>query len=115
MLCGQKLDSGLRHAFAGIQGRAGRTLSRLSDAPLRACLRAWRARAAGAGLHLEAVSPLAVLKRGYVVVSDVAGHALTESGHVRPGQRLRLRFCDGEVRAVAEGGRPAERQGKLEL
>ncbi|HEY5301258.1 MAG TPA: exodeoxyribonuclease VII large subunit [Acetobacteraceae bacterium] len=114
-LSAQKLDSGLRHAFAAIQGRAARTLSRLSDAPLRANLRALRARAEGAGLHLEAVSPLAVLKRGYVVVSDAAGHALTESGQVRPGQRLKLRFFDGEVGAVADGGRVAERQGRLGL
>ncbi|MEO8716215.1 MAG: exodeoxyribonuclease VII large subunit [Acetobacteraceae bacterium] len=114
-LGGQKLDAGLRHAFAAIQGRAGRTLSRLSDAPLRASLRAWRARAEGAGMHLEAVSPLAVLKRGYVVVSDVAGHALTESGQVSPGHALRLRFHDGEVGAVADGGKATSRQGRLAL
>lgn len=114
-LCGQKLDAGWRQALGGIQGRAARTLARLSDAPLRASLRAARARAEGAGGHLEAVSPLAVLKRGYVVVSDTAGHALTEAGQVQPGQPLRLRFCDGEVRAVAEGGRGAGRQGRLAL
>ncbi len=114
-LCGQKLDSGLRHAVGTIHRQAARTLSRLSDAPLRACLRAWTARAEGAGGQLEAVSPLAVLKRGYVVVSDIAGHALTELGQVRPGQHLRLRFCDGEVAAVADGGRKAERQGTLPL
>ncbi len=112
-LCGQKLDSGLRHAVGSVHGRAARILARFSDAPLRACLRAWRARAAGAGGHLEAVSPLAVLKRGYVVVSDAAGHALTESGQVRPGERLRLRFCDGEVAATADGTREGQRQGRL--
>ncbi len=114
-LCGQKLDAGLRHAVGGLHGRAARTLTRLSDVPLRAALRAWRARAEGAGGRLEAVSPLAVLKRGYVVVSDASGHALTESGQVRPGQRLRLRFCDGEVGAQADGGRATDRQGRLAL
>jgi exodeoxyribonuclease VII large subunit len=114
-LCGQKLDAGLRHAVGGVHGRSARILARLSAAPLRAALRAWRARAEGAGGRLEAVSPLAVLKRGYVVVSDVNGHALTESGQVRPGQRLRLRFCDGEVGARAEGGKAEDRQGRLPL
>jgi exodeoxyribonuclease VII large subunit len=113
-LCGQKLDAGLRHAVGGLHGRAVRTLARLSDVPLRAALRAWRARAEGIGGRLEAVSPLAVLKRGYVVVSDANGHALTESGQVRPGQRLHLRFCDGEVGARADGGQE-DRQGGLPL
>ena len=114
-LCGQKLDAALRHAVGNVHGRAARILARLSEAPLRAALRAWRARAEGAGGHLEAVSPLAVLKRGYVVVSDADGHALTESGQVRPGQHLRLRFCDGEVAARAEGGGAQDRQGRLPL
>ena len=103
-LCSHKLEAGLRHAVAGSHRRAARILTRLSDAPLRAALRAWRARAEGVGGRLEAVSPLAVLRRGYVVVSDQDGHALTESGQVRRGQLLRLRFCDGEVDARAEGG-----------
>ncbi len=114
-LCGQKLDAGLRHAVGGSHGRAARILARLSEAPLRAALRAWRARAEGSGGRLEAVSPLAVLKRGYVVVSDLDGHAVTESGQVRPGQRLRLRFCDGEVGARADGGGEEDRQGQLPI
>jgi exodeoxyribonuclease VII large subunit len=88
-LCGQKLVAGLRHAVSRIHGRAAPTLARL-----------------------EAVSPLAVLKRGYAVVSDHSGHPLTTAAAVAPGARLRLRFADGEVGATAE--RP-ERQGKLPL
>ncbi len=114
-LCGEKLVSGLRHAVAGIHRTASRTIARFTDAPLRACLREWQARTQGLGGRLESVSPLAVLKRGYVVVSDVAGHALTESGQVRAGQRLKLRFCDGEVRATADGGSHGARQGQLPL
>ena len=52
-LCGQKLGSGLRHAVAGIHGRAGRTLGRLSDAPLHALLRETRARLAGTAARLD--------------------------------------------------------------
>jgi exodeoxyribonuclease VII large subunit len=115
-LCGQKLDSALRHGVAALHRRAAGVMARLSDAPIRACLREYRARVAGDGGRLEAVSPLAVLKRGYVLVSDAtSGHTLTESAQVQPGQRLRLRFCDGEVGATADGGRPDTRQGRLPL
>jgi exodeoxyribonuclease VII large subunit len=111
-LCAQKLGSGLRHAVAGIHGRAGRTLGRLSDAPLHALLRETRARLQGTAARLESVSPLAVLQRGYAMVSDPAGRPLTTAAAVTPGARLRLRFADGEVGATAD--RP-ERQGRLPL
>jgi exodeoxyribonuclease VII large subunit len=111
-LCGQKLVSCLRHAVAGIHNRAGRSLGRLSDAPLRAAIREARARLEGGAARLESVSPLAVLQRGYAVVSDAAGRPLTSAAAVRPGARLRLRFADGEVGATAD--RP-ERQGRLPL
>ena len=107
-LCGQKLVGSLRHAVAGIHNRAGRTLGRLSDAPLRAMMRETRARLEGTAARLESVSPLAVLQRGYALVSDAAGHKLTSAAAVAPGARLRLRFADGEVAATAD--RP-ERQG----
>ncbi len=111
-LCGQRLVSGLRHAVGGIHNRAGRTLGRLADAPLRALLRETRERLNGTTGRLEGVSPLAVLQRGYAVVTDSAGHALTSATAVAPGARLRLRFADGEVAATAD--RP-ERQGRLAL
>ncbi len=111
-LCGQKLVACLRHAVAAIHNRAGRTLGRLSDAPLRASLRETRARLEGTAARLESVSPLAVLQRGYAVVSDAAGRPLTSAAKVAPGARLRLRFADGEVGATAD--RP-DRQGRLPL
>ncbi|HTI80514.1 MAG TPA: exodeoxyribonuclease VII large subunit [Acetobacteraceae bacterium] len=111
-ICGQKLIAGLRHAVGGIHSRAGRTLGRLSAAPLQANLRETRARLDGAAARLESVSPLAVLQRGYAVVSDAAGHPLTSASAVKPGANLRLRFADGEVGATAD--RPT-RQGKLPL
>ena len=44
-----------------------------------------------------------------------AGHALTQAADVAPGVRLRLRFADGEVRATADGGGKATRQGRLPI
>jgi exodeoxyribonuclease VII large subunit len=111
-LCGHKLVSCLRHAVAIIHNRAGGPLGRLWDAPLHAALREARAKLQGSAARLESVSPLAVLQRGYAVVSDAAGHPLTSAAAVRPGARLRLRFADGEVGAIAEC---PERQGRLPL
>jgi exodeoxyribonuclease VII large subunit len=112
-LCGQKLLAGLRHAVSGIHNRASRVLGRLTDAPTRSMLREMRARLEGTAARLESVSPLAVLQRGYALVTDPAGHPLTSAAAVKPGARLSLRFADGEVGAVADGGRAADRQGKL--
>jgi len=114
-LCGQKLLGGLRHAVAAIHTHAGRSLARLTEAPLRALQRERAATLAGAGARLESVSPLAVLRRGYALVTDRAGRPLTTAASVAPGAALRLRFADGEVRATAEGGGPTERQGRLAL
>ena len=114
-LCGQKLLAGLRHAVFGLHSRAGRMLGRLTDAPLRATLREARARLEGTAARLESVSPLAVLQRGYALVFDRDGHAVTSAAEVVPRARLRLRFADGEVRASAEAGGKPERQGRLAL
>jgi exodeoxyribonuclease VII large subunit len=112
-LCGQKLLAGLQQAVSGIHNRAGRTLGRLTDASLRSMLRETRARLEGTAARLESVSPLAVLQRGYALVSDAAGHPVTGAAEVTPGMRLRLRFADGDVRATADG--KATRQGRLPL
>jgi exodeoxyribonuclease VII large subunit len=58
---------------------------------------------------------LAVLSRGYALVSDSSGHPLTSADSVKPGARLSLRFADGEVRATADGKRGPDRQGSLPL
>ena len=113
-LCGQKLTGGLRHTVSGVHNRAGRVLGRLTDAPLRACIRELTAKLGGAGARLDSVSPLAVLQRGYAVVADAAGHPLTTAASVVPGARLRLRFADGEVSATADASGKA-RQGRLPI
>jgi exodeoxyribonuclease VII large subunit len=46
---------------------------------------------------LDMLSPLAVLGRGYVMVKNEAGGLIPRAAMVEPGQRLRLRFEDGEV------------------
>jgi exodeoxyribonuclease VII large subunit len=109
------LAGALRHTLAARRDRAVRVLARVSPAPLQARLREARARLDGAAGRLESVSPLAVLQRGYALVTDRGGHPLTTAAAVAPGASLRLRFADGEVGATADGGGQPERQGRLAL
>ena len=114
-MAGAHLAGGLRHAVSGSRVRAGRTLARLTSAPLRAGIREARAHLTGLAARLDSVSPEAVLKRGYALVYDASGHPLTSAGAVDAGARLRLRFGDGDVRVTADGGSPAKRQFALPL
>jgi len=114
-LMGHRLGGALRQAVGVVHARANRLLGRMTDASVRARLREGSARLEGLGGRLEAVSPLAVLARGYALVSDSAGHPLTSAAAVKPGARLSLRFADGEVKATADGRRGPDRQGSLPL
>ena len=100
----QGLSGAVHRAFATLRGRTDRVAGRLSDAHLRAALREARAHLAGLGPRLEAASPLALLQRGYVLVTTPTGTPVTTAASVKPGGRLRLHFGDGEVDAVAQGG-----------
>jgi exodeoxyribonuclease VII large subunit len=47
--------------------------------------------------RLNALSPLGTLARGYVVVTDASGRAVTSATAVRAGDELQARFRDGHV------------------
>lgn len=51
---------------------------------------------------LDMLSPLAVLGRGYALVKDEAGALVSRAAMVEPGQKLALRFEDGEVGCQAD-------------
>jgi exodeoxyribonuclease VII large subunit len=122
-LAGQGLASALRHRVARLAQAEGRVSARLHPAPVVAGQREARARLEGFAARLASVSYMAVLERGFALVSDAAGHPLTRAAAVAPGAALRLRFADGAVGATADGGetaaprgarpRPAARQGSL--
>jgi exodeoxyribonuclease VII large subunit len=114
-LAEQRLQSGLRQAAGSVHQRAGRVLGRLTDSVPRAALREARARLEGTAARLDSVSPLAVLARGYALVTDAGGAPITQASGVKPGMKMRLRFADGEVRSTADGAKPGERQGQLPL
>ncbi|CAI3943523.1 Exonuclease VII [Commensalibacter papalotli (ex Botero et al. 2024)] len=58
----------------------------------------------GLSARLEALSPHAVLSRGYVFVKDKHGNTVTQARKLRAGSELNLIFYDGEktVRVVKE-------------
>jgi exodeoxyribonuclease VII large subunit len=55
-----------------------------------------------AASKLDMLSPLAVLGRGYAIVKDEAGNLIPRATMVKTGQKLALRFEDGEVGCRAD-------------
>lgn len=51
---------------------------------------------------LDALNPLAVLKRGYSVTSDVSGRILRSVSEVRKSDRIKTKFIDGEIESIVE-------------
>ena len=75
----------------------------------RARLRDERQRLESLRLRLSALSPLTVLARGYAIVLDEQGHAVTRAGAVDIGERLRVRLHEGSL-----GAEVVERSGEGE-
>ncbi len=114
--------------------RGAPALARLSAAPVQARLRAaatalgalgarldasaqdsrptreGRARLDALAARLESVSYTAVLRRGFALVQDAGGAAVTSAAAVPPGAALTLTFGDGQARVRAEA---PDRQGQL--
>ncbi len=103
-LAGTRLNAVLAHTITTQKGRAGRVLARLSDVPVRAQLREAAQRLQGVAARLESVSYERVLTRGFALVSDAAGHAVTSAAQVQAGAHLSLRFADGQRQVVAQNG-----------
>jgi exodeoxyribonuclease VII large subunit len=93
-----------------IQGLA---LARLDETRLRQLLARARERLEGLGFLLESLSYERVLGRGFALVRDAAGNAVTSAAGVAPGAALEIEFADGRLRATAEGGpEPPAGRGK---
>ena len=108
------LPAALRHAVQRHRIDAGRTLPRLSEAPVRGRLREAAARLEGLAGRLQAGDPRAVLARGYAMVTDVAGRPVTSAASIASAARLRLEFADGSVEVQRSGG-AGKRQAELPL
>lgn len=84
----------LRERITELQKQLDSSMSaKLSDAR-----KDWRLRAA----RLEALSPLAVMARGYSLVTDSTGTLIKSVLSVSKGQTLHIRFYDGSITAVTQ-------------
>lgn len=48
-------------------------------------------------MRLELLDPRLVLRRGYALLTDLDGAAITSAAQTRTGQALRATLADGEV------------------
>ena len=74
------------------------------DGAMRRSLETRRGQLGQLGAAMAALSPLAVLDRGYAMVSRGAGELVRDAARVRPGERLRIRLASGTLRAIVEDG-----------
>jgi exodeoxyribonuclease VII large subunit len=67
-----------------------------------------RERLKGVQKHLESLNPLAILERGYAVVTpERSTRPLRRAGEVQDGDRLKIRLYEGDLSAVASRPRGA--------
>ena|SRR5271167_496320 len=52
--------------------------------------------------QLEALSPLAILERGYALVFDAAGNLVKDAGQVKNKEEISARLAQGTIRAVVK-------------
>jgi exodeoxyribonuclease VII large subunit len=93
-----------RQVIAGLRTRIVQADGRLRERAIHRRLAA-AARAGELGARLDALSPLAVLGRGYAVCWNDARTAIIRSAaSVRPGDRVRVTLSEGELPCRVEQG-----------
>lgn len=95
----QRVNAGVQVARFG--ERVAALATRLSAGWAR-LIQAQRHRLALASRGLDAVSPLAVLGRGYAVVTDADGHVITDASLVATGETIEARLAKGRIVAVVK-------------
>ena len=98
----------LSHAFDEVKSRL-RNARRRFDAAATACndvmetsLQEARERLGLAAASLDALSPLAVLQRGYAIAQDASGKPLRDAVAVTPGDQVLVRLAKGRLNTRVE-------------
>jgi exodeoxyribonuclease VII large subunit len=91
----------LRRVLAGIRGELQAGTAALASA-MRNQLLLNKVRLERMGRALEALSPLAILERGYALVFDGAGQLIKDAEQVKAGEEIAARVARGEIRAVVK-------------
>lgn len=105
----QRMDAARMRLERDIHGAARDGLRRIENAGVTlhhamtlACRNA-RQELEGIEGRLQALNPLAVLKRGYSVTSDEDGRIVRSAGMVRQGQRILTRVHEGRIESEVTG------------
>jgi exodeoxyribonuclease VII large subunit len=93
----RRLESTDFRALIAIKSGRLDALDRRLSRAVQARLEVRRRQLAVAAGKLDMLSPLAVLGRGYALVKDEAGNLVSRAAMVSAGQKLALRFEDGEI------------------
>jgi len=72
-------------------------------AAMRTILLRYGARLEQLARQIEALSPIAILDRGYALVFDASGQLLKDAATVRPGDDISARLARGTLRATVKG------------
>ena len=101
-------EQALSHAFAEVKSRLNNARARF-DAASSACdaaidfkLQEGRERLALAAASVDALSPLAVLQRGYAIAQDAAGKPLRDASSVKEGDAVSVRLAKGRLATRVE-------------
>ena len=95
-----------RHSFAAGQARLERVVERAMDTS--------RARLDGLTARLRSLSPLAVLDRGYALVTNAEGELLRSTAHVATGEIVKTQLSDGQFTSRVEDVTQAIQKSKRE-
>lgn len=92
----------LRRVLGGIRQSLEAGTAALTSA-IRNVLLVHKVRIERMGRALEALSPLAILDRGYALVFDAGGQLVRDAAQVKAGEEIRARLARGEIRAEVKG------------
>ncbi|HEX6047129.1 MAG TPA: exodeoxyribonuclease VII large subunit [Pyrinomonadaceae bacterium] len=96
-------EQALSHAFDEVKSRLTRARRRFEnassacDAAMEIKLQDGRERLALAAASLDALSPLAVLQRGYAIAQDASGKLVRDAGTVNVGDEVNVRLARGKL------------------
>jgi exodeoxyribonuclease VII large subunit len=91
----------LRLVLSGIRKELNSGTSALV-AGMRNLLLQYRVRSERLGTALEALSPLAILGRGYALVFDSSGKLVKDANQVKAGEEISARLAKGEIQATVK-------------
>jgi exodeoxyribonuclease VII large subunit len=101
-------EQALSHAFDEVKSRL-RNARRRYDSAAAACsgaveasVQEARERLGRAAVSLDALSPLAVLQRGYAIAQDASGKPVRDAASVAAGDRLTVRLAKGKLNTRVE-------------